>query len=364
MAAPLRHKLLHQLARRGRSRYGAFTLVELLVVIAVIGVLVAMLLPAIQSAREAGRRVQCLNSVRQVALAVLDFEHINGKLPAAGRFGPLEDAMAYSPTALHMRVDLKAGTNHSWVVSVLPFMEQQVLYKQFDPARHVAANPERPQAAQPAALLCPSDDALGRMYGFRTSSEGETTPFGKANIAAFVSPFHIDDYDTAGAICLYGQELRQITDGTSRTVMLGEIRTRENERDQRGAWALPWSGASLLSVDAHPPWYPLGQSESSNSRDSYTFDESSRGSTGFTQTPNSKQFDVLYECPDLAAEQLELMPCTNHPGYTSAAPRSKHPGGVTTAYLDGSGHFLRDDIDEIAFAYLVATADEQLRDVE
>ena len=58
------------------------------------------------------------------------------------------------------------------------------------------------------------------------------------------------------------------------------------------------------------------------------------------------------------------MPCTNHPGYTSAAPRSNHPGGVIAAYLDGSGHFLRDDIDEIVIAYLVAIADEQVRDVE
>jgi hypothetical protein len=197
------------------------------------------------------------------------------------------------------------------------------------------------------------------MYAFQPKSAGVAASFGKANFAAFASPFHIDDQYTPGAISLYGQELRRITDGTSRTVVVSEVRTRENERDQRGAWALPWSGATLLAVDAHPPWYPLSSSEREKPRDDYVVDMRPQGSLGHTQTPNSDEFDVLYECPDLAGEQLERMPCTDTTGYMSAAPRSNHPGGVTSAYLDGSGHFLSDDIDEVVLAYLVAIDDEQ-----
>jgi prepilin-type processing-associated H-X9-DG protein len=83
-------------------------------------------------------------------------------------------------------------------------------------------------------------------------------------------------------------------------------------------------------------------------------------SLGQTQVPNAKTPDVLYECPDLAGEQIERMPCTNHRGYISAAPRSSHAEGVNAVYLDGSVHFLPNDIDEHVMAYLIATTDGQV----
>jgi prepilin-type N-terminal cleavage/methylation domain-containing protein len=342
-----------------RARSSGFTLVELLVVIAIIGVLVALLLPAVQAARETARRAQCLNSVRQLGVAAQNYEQTHGRLPAAGTYGPLETAYVYSSVALHWRIDLKAGTNQSWLVPLLPFLEQQSLFAQFEPKRHVSANPSNPQAAQPAALLCPSDQALGRAYAYRSPDGGSEVLFGKANYAAFTSPFHIDDRDSHGAIGLYGTSLREVIDGVSRTVAFSEVRTRDNDRDQRGAWALPWSGATLLSFDAHPTWYPISSSSQDKPVGPYDFN---KVSLGLTQLPNSRQPDVLYECPDLPAEQLERMPCTDNPGYTSAAPRSNHGGGVVAAYLDASGHFLQDDIDEFVMAYLVAIDDEHVTD--
>ena len=263
----------------------------------------------------------------------------------------------------HFRIDLRSGLNRSWIVSILPFVEQQALYQQFDRNRHVAANRSLPQAQQPASLLCASGQAFGRMYSWRASASEdgvEATPFAKGNYAAFVNPFHVDDFYTPGPLPLYGQDLRQVSDGLSSTLALSEVRTRDNDLDQRGTWALPWSGATLLSFDAHPTWYPLNSNQREKASDDFTFSGSTLGQT---QLPNGKLPDVLYDCPDLVSEQIERMPCTANTGYTSAAPRSNHIGGVNAACLDGSVHFLVDDIDEFAMAYLIGTTDGVVVDI-
>src|SRR5947208_12527567 len=97
--------------RRPKSR-SAFTLVELLVVIAIIGVLVALLLPAVQSAREASRRMQCTSQVKQWVLAMHNYHDTNLVLP----YGPRE-----APTT----------NRHSWVPELWPYVEQQNLYSQY-----------------------------------------------------------------------------------------------------------------------------------------------------------------------------------------------------------------------------------------
>ena len=332
----------------------AFTLVELLVVIAVIAVLIGLLLPAVQAARETSRRLQCMNNLRQLGVATLNYEEAHARLPSAGEFGPFHEAVKYVPGVNHFIVDIRSGPNRSWIVNLLPYLEQQTLYSQFDRSKRVFENSSQPQLRQPPSLLCPSDDALGRIYQASVASGGAPVPFAKGNYAAFTGPFHTNDIDTIGAIRLYGQQLREVTDGTSQTVMMSEVRSRDHEKDQRGAWALPWSGTTLIAFDAHPSWYPIAASQMDKMRDVFSFEASSLGAT---QPPNGKNPDVLYECPDLAGEQIEKMPCTDNTLYMSAAPRSNHIGGVNSVFLDGSVHFLADDIDEATMAYLITTID-------
>ena len=103
-------------------RRRAFTLVELLVVIAIIGILIALLLPAIQAAREAARRTSCVNNQAQIALAIHNYEFHFETLPpgVTNPTGPIRS----EPEGIHV----------SWIVRILPYMEEKTLWKHFDQA--------------------------------------------------------------------------------------------------------------------------------------------------------------------------------------------------------------------------------------
>src|SRR3954467_11377768 len=98
-------------AQAMRTKHG-FTLVELLVVIAIIGILVALLLPAVQSAREAARRGQCQNNIKQLVLAITDYENVHSRIPDN-----------YAPNVAN-------STGHSWMTRILPQIEETPLYDQ------------------------------------------------------------------------------------------------------------------------------------------------------------------------------------------------------------------------------------------
>src|SRR5687768_7173176 len=110
-----------------------FTLVELLVVIAIIGILVALLLPAIQAAREAARRTQCTNNMKQIGLAILNYESARKHLPLA--YTPNWDGRPYvGPCPLGNRIQLYSNKKkaHFVLTFILPYMEQQSIYDQID----------------------------------------------------------------------------------------------------------------------------------------------------------------------------------------------------------------------------------------
>ena len=108
-----------------RKKIRAFTLVELLVVIAIIGVLVSLLLPAVNAAREAARRAQCANNMRQVGLAVINYESANKVIPPSYGF-PNPNEPYDNPQG-----PSQARTCQGWLVTAMPFMEEQALYDQF-----------------------------------------------------------------------------------------------------------------------------------------------------------------------------------------------------------------------------------------
>ena len=226
-----------------RRALRAFTLVELLVVIAIIGVLVALLLPAVQAAREAARRMNCQSNQKNFALAVINYENARKTLP------PSSHALTFSGRTNEWTYAPFDGGQFSWLVEVLPYMELQSLYNQFDKKATIFTQNAQtaPEAAQPAIMVCPSDSAYGRFY-----SSGYTSGkrLAKGNYVAYAGPEHFNSTRVyTGAISDGGVELRQLSDGTSQTIMITEVRTREHLEDERGVWALSWPGASAITLD-------------------------------------------------------------------------------------------------------------------
>lgn len=143
-----------------------FTLVELLVVIAIIGVLVALLLPAVQAAREAARRTQCVNNIRQLGLALQNHESARKKFPTGAKIPDHTQAIT---------APANAGVMLSWHAHILPYIEQQNLYDQIDWTR--GYEPNKGVSLQPVAgFFCPSSPPIMQRGVFTSSiSNGENT---------------------------------------------------------------------------------------------------------------------------------------------------------------------------------------------
>jgi prepilin-type N-terminal cleavage/methylation domain-containing protein/prepilin-type processing-associated H-X9-DG protein len=354
----------------------AFTLVELLVVIAIIGILVALLLPAIQAAREAARRMSCQSNLHNLALAVLDYENARKGLPPATTAQPnSEEAW---DTIRDANPDKNIERSFSWIVRVLPEIEEQALADQFkldknqryDQPENDLVNAGNPQAAQPGSLLCPSDNSRSRQYS-STATNSYGLSFGKANYVAYVSPIHVVCMRThPGALTNERTKLSWISDGTSKTLMLTEIRTRETQRDSRGVWAAAWTGGSLIAFDMH------------TANAAFTDAESGCGPAAVPKTRNMRYIpfpypmvdclppnsipvgnaDKIHEAPitESAAARLENMPAdTDNGTWTGVAPRSNHPGGVNATHCDGSVRWLDNEIDQFLMARLVSINDGQ-----
>jgi prepilin-type N-terminal cleavage/methylation domain-containing protein len=354
-----RRKPFHSFSSRG------FTLVELLVVIAIIGILVALLLPAIQAAREAARRSSCQNNVKNIALACLNYESSRGGLPPATNARTLNEVI----------VNINQGLQTSWVVQILSQIEEQAIKDQWNIKNDVLNQDTitHPEQNQINAFLCPSDSARGRMY---VPTAVPTKRFGKGNYAAFVSPEHITNMRVfPGALIDEIQPLQRVTDGTSHSLLLAEILTRDVEQDIRGAWAPAWSGASMISFDMHSDHNPPTQqaviitSSSTNPSPKRNFPYTPVAYTGVdalspNSPPSANNWDYIRDCLDTPAYRqaadLDLMPCyPESPTRGAAAARSRHSGGVNAANIDGSGRWLADDIDQFLMARLVSINDSQ-----
>ena len=249
------HKVRH-CAQRG------FTLIELLVVIAIIAILVALLLPAVQQAREAARRIHCQNNLKQVGLALANYETQSEVYPP-GWIGVNAARQA----------DVEGDSGFGWAVFLLPFLDQEPLQQSMNLDQSILA-PVNAQPIQTAisGLRCPSD--IGN-DAWTINQEGTTSPLAQLALASYVGSWGtLEIEDTAfpnGSPLPAGQtavsdgafyhnssvKTRDFTDGQSQTFLVGERKT-----DASKGWHATWAGAvpegeeavgRILGVTDHTP---------------------------------------------------------------------------------------------------------------
>ncbi len=155
---------------RGKVGFGrrGFTLVELLVVIAIIGILIALLLPAVQAAREAARRSQCTDHLKQIGLALQNYHDANRSFPTMTVFG----GGATPQPAYH----------HTWLTAILPFLEQQALYERTNKLGRAWGQPIMGTVLP--VLKCPSDNNYSDEHPVTTGFDLRVFPFAWRDIQA------------------------------------------------------------------------------------------------------------------------------------------------------------------------------------
>jgi prepilin-type N-terminal cleavage/methylation domain-containing protein/prepilin-type processing-associated H-X9-DG protein len=281
----------------------AFTLIELLVVIAIIAVLIALLLPAVQAAREAARRSQCVNNLKQLGLAVMNYEGISNRLPI-GSIGHDPVTGNYPTTGYSYR--------QPFIVAILPFVEQGMLFNsynmklQFEDITNLTT-----RGTVVNTFNCPSD--VPQVFSKSTTDYDVKCSYGiNWGQNTFFTPTLKGPY-----WLLYGAAIADITDGTTNTLHMMEIRQTPSPNttvlDRRGR---VWN------------------------------DDSGCYEVTTLLTPNSS-------APDYTAcvnNPVPNTPCIN--GGTSGtvtlgyyiASRSLHPGGVNVSTCDGSVRFIKNSI--------------------
>src|SRR4051794_24696423 len=258
-----------------RPRTLGFTLVELLVVIAIIGVLVALLLPAVQSAREASRRTSCTNNIRQLGLAAQNFADANGKLPVAVQIA----GNPANGTSNMLSAYRTPGFGPNWAVLLLPYFEQGPLYEQssaginnYLPSNGTDLSWRRVATASIKGMRCPSDNyGANSSNTFQMNTGSFNSFWARGNYGANAGPgwLHFTeqgqsfitgaqstftgDSMMAGVFAVnYAVRLAEIgrQDGTSNTIAFNELRVGINQGDRRGVWAMGVAGSSITAGHA------------------------------------------------------------------------------------------------------------------
>ena len=354
----------HRAARTGLS------LIELLVVISIVGLLLALVLPAVQAARESSRRANCANNLRQVGAGMLHFEQANARLPPGG------EGTDYSVIPPATVFELQSTFTH-----VVTYLEESYLAAQFNPALayNDAAWPGNQWAAKTVmrSFLCPS------------SAVRQADPDGYGTTDYMPTVFTDIDPQTGvrnpqkranGALQLGGTPVARIVDGLSRTIAIAEDAGRNWEGDSpnmvspyadpifSGASAPIWNGASLVT---YAQWclahsvasggLPAGESPTPSGHRAMNRWAEPASAGGVSGQGNSTAQNLL---PPINGNSLPLGGPPNCPwSQSNCGPNEElwswHPLGASVLMCDGSVTFIHQRIDPRVLRKLV-TAEERM----
>jgi prepilin-type N-terminal cleavage/methylation domain-containing protein len=367
-----------------RRRQG-FTLIELLVVIAIIAILVGLLLPAVQKVREAAARMSCQNNIKQIVLANHSYHDAASRLPV-GCYVP------YAQDGYYGCQDITNPFGPNWAVYILPFIEQGTLYSSVNlslypgvplPAGlyNYAAYDRSWRAIRGATIkvyLCPSDGNTNKPYndpsGVDTPLEVGWARGNYAGTAGFTdndhtsnggnallnNPFDGDASDgivpgnpanpplSKGPIFFLatmpnmGTRMTDITDGTSNTIMINEVRAGVSPLDSRGVWAMGYPGSSITNAGRN---YNPTPNNTLDSPDGQSYGD---------EMQNCYKFWYY----GIGAKQvMGCFPNTSGDQMNSAQARSSHIGGVNAGFSDGSVRFVSNAIDQYTWCILQSKND-------
>jgi prepilin-type N-terminal cleavage/methylation domain-containing protein/prepilin-type processing-associated H-X9-DG protein len=236
-------------AGRHSRVFHAFTLIELLVVIAIIGVLASLLLPAVQAAREAARRAQCSNNLKQIGLALHNYNQIHGALPPGY-------VSTWDPSFLRER-----GPGWGWASMILPQLEQNPIYEQIDFRRQIQDPTQATvRTTRIATYFCPSDDmplTWKATVGLVKVNGGSILElvFPLCDVAGsnYVGVFGIGEPGVGGDGVFFRNVsvgFSQITDGLSQTLCVGERSTQLKTGRGQATWVGAVPGAQFWTCSA------------------------------------------------------------------------------------------------------------------
>ncbi|MCA8998328.1 MAG: DUF1559 domain-containing protein [Planctomycetaceae bacterium] len=304
----------HSISRPARQ---GFTLIELLVVIAIIGVLVALLMPAVQQARAAARRAQCANNLKQLALAAHSFHDTHGAFPPARLILDVPRTQNNSGTFVGL-------DEPTWLVRLLPFVEQAALHRQWDEYAPYGTNPETARNQALPVFLCPERDSAndavvedesviirlpcGCPRGFQVVPGGAVTDYaanhgdlspgavgaptdfywGGNGTGVLISSRPIGDETAIERKWRDKVRIADITDGTSGTFLIGESHVPFGQLNKTPYNGPAYFGRHLTNfARIAGPGVPLAHNPGDQRADAYSFGSSHAGIVQFALADGS-----------------------------------------------------------------------------
>ena len=343
----------------------AFTLVELLVVIAIIGVLVALLLPAVQAAREAARRMQCTNNVKQIALAMHNYHSAHKTLPAGAY-------CRYLTSNTGTNFDNETVFCHTWLESLMPFLEHQTTWEKLDfrVRPQDVPNVDVLNRFFDPGLVCPSNPDEPMMNNGRAA--------GNSGSPAAYLPGAFGTYSLAISYAPCGGPLQR-----NPPCAISPMSPNINCKSDRGGALMPPNTVPRKSLGAPgmfaggPVSYRFGDCQDGLSKTvllgeripaydwtaMYFFSIMNAATTNLP--PNYQliwNMNNANACPRMQTDDLRPAGNNGDCHIPMGGYMSEHPGGINVALSDGSVRFISDEIDYAIYQYLGDKADGHILD--